>query len=572
MASKNIRIPITAIDNTKAAFKSVTGGLKSIGGAAAGATKGIAAVGIAATAAAGALALIVNKSFDAVDALGKTSTQTGIATDTLQAFHLAARESGTTVEGANTALIKFARSVGDASRGLKTQADIFKDLGVELKDTEGNMKSFDTLLEETAIGVSNMADQTTRAAALAGLFGRQGVVLTGAIKDLSNRGLKDFITRAKELGIVLSEKVIRRTEQFNDAVGVIKMQLGSFVNNITTSFLPVFEQMQTVIAKTIQSMIDSAGGMDVLGMNIANSIIDASASAIVAIGEMQFAFSDFLANLEIILPKASISYGNFIADILKKTPGLGHVFGSLADIMLQVKDAELELAKAEKNVASTDFLTRTQNAAEKLRGMKVTLEDLRDNALGLQDDLGKNGLGGSFVDALSPLEKFDDQLGKEGLARTMETTAVGAMKKFEDSIVDGLRNGKLSFADFADYVVEQLLRISIQQMILKPLIGSFGSAFGSFGDLFSADGGGYTGMGARAGGVDGKGGFPAILHPNETIVDHNKGQGMNSGANITFNIQANDAAGFDQLLNSRKQMITAMINNAMNNRGKMGVV
>ena len=86
------------------------------------------------------------------------------------------------------------------------------------------------------------------------------------------------------------------------------------------------------------------------------------------------------------------------------------------------------------------------------------------------------------------------------------------------------------------------------------------------------DGGGYTGMGARAGGVDGKGGFPAVLHPNETVVDHTKGQGTGGGANITFNIQANDAAGFDQLLNSRKQMITAMINNAMNNRGKMGVV
>ena len=79
-------------------------------------------------------------------------------------------------------------------------------------------------------------------------------------------------------------------------------------------------------------------------------------------------------------------------------------------------------------------------------------------------------------------------------------------------------------------------------------------------------------MGARAGGVDGKGGFPAVLHPNETVVDHTKGQGMNSGANITFNIQANDASGFDELLNSRKQMITAMINNAMNSRGKMGVV
>ena len=564
MANKKVKIQLTAVDTTKAAFDKLGGRLKSIGGAAAGATKGIAAVGIAATAAAGALALIVSKSFDAVDALGKTSTQTGIATDTLQAFHLAARESGTTVEGANTALIKFARSVGDASRGLKTQADIFKDLGVELKDTEGNMKSFDTLLEETAIGVSNMADQTTRAAALAGLFGRQGVVLTGAIKDLSNRGLKDFITRAKELGIVLSEKVIRRTEQFNDAIGVIKMQLGSFVNNITTSFLPVFEKMQTVIAKTIQSMIDNAGGMDVLGMNIANSIIDASASAIVAIGEMQFAFSDFLANLEIILPKASISYGNFIADILKKTPGLGHVFGSLADIMLQVKDAELELAKAEKNVASTDFLTRTQNAAEKLRGMKVTLEDLRDNALGLQDDLGENGLGKTFTDLLSPTEKFMDQL--KDVNTSIENAAVASMKKFEDTIVDGLKNGKFAFEDFATFVVEQLMRIAIQQMIIAPM------AKAMFGSIPTFDGGGYTGMGSRAGGVDGKGGFPAVLHPNETVVDHTKGQGMNSGSTVNFNISTVDAAGFDQLLSSRKGLITSIINNAMNTQGKMGVV
>jgi len=36
------------------------------------------------------------------------------------------------------------------------------------------------------------------------------------------------------------------------------------------------------------------------------------------------------------------------------------------------------------------------------------------------------------------------------------------------------------------------------------------------------DGGGYTGKGARVGGVDGKGGFYALLHPNETIVDHNR--------------------------------------------------
>merc|ERR1711938_343010 len=35
-------------------------------------------------------------------------------------------------------------------------------------------------------------------------------------------------------------------------------------------------------------------------------------------------------------------------------------------------------------------------------------------------------------------------------------------------------------------------------------------------------GGGYTGDGARSGGVDGQGGFPAILHPQESVVDHTK--------------------------------------------------
>lgn len=55
----------------------------------------------------------------------------------------------------------------------------------------------------------------------------------------------------------------------------------------------------------------------------------------------------------------------------------------------------------------------------------------------------------------------------------------------------------------------------------------------------SFEGGGYTGMGGRSGGVDGKGGFPAILHPNETVIDHTKGQG--GGVTIVNNVDATGA-------------------------------
>lgn len=55
----------------------------------------------------------------------------------------------------------------------------------------------------------------------------------------------------------------------------------------------------------------------------------------------------------------------------------------------------------------------------------------------------------------------------------------------------------------------------------------------------SFDGGGFTGNGSRSGGMDGKGGFPAILHPNETVIDHTKGQ--SGGVTIVNNIDASGA-------------------------------
>jgi hypothetical protein len=52
----------------------------------------------------------------------------------------------------------------------------------------------------------------------------------------------------------------------------------------------------------------------------------------------------------------------------------------------------------------------------------------------------------------------------------------------------------------------------------------------------SFEGGGFTGMGARSGGIDGRGGFLATLHPNESVIDHTKGQG--SGITVINNVDA----------------------------------
>jgi hypothetical protein len=81
----------------------------------------------------------------------------------------------------------------------------------------------------------------------------------------------------------------------------------------------------------------------------------------------------------------------------------------------------------------------------------------------------------------------------------------------------------------------------------------------------SFEGGGFTGYGARVGGLDGKGGMPAIVHPNETVIDHTKG---GAGTQVNITIQANDTRGFDELLMKRRGVIASIVQSSLNNVGR----
>lgn len=88
--------------------------------------------------------------------------------------------------------------------------------------------------------------------------------------------------------------------------------------------------------------------------------------------------------------------------------------------------------------------------------------------------------------------------------------------------------------------------------------------------LASFEGGGFTGHGARSGGMDGKGGFLAMLHPNETVTDHTKGQGQ--GITIVNNIQTSGDGDVDQKIaaavTEASQQTVQQVHNMMR-RGRM---
>lgn len=143
--------------------------------------------------------------------------------------------------------------------------------------------------------------------------------------------------------------------------------------------------------------------------------------------------------------------------------------------------------------------------------------------------------------------KYFDEISN--VAAFTEDATTRALRGMEDAFVNMAMTGKLSFKDLANSIISDLIRIQIRQSIVGPLANAMSGFLnpGGYSGMsytnsnagtstgITFDGGGYTGSGARAGGMDGKGGFMAMLHPNETVIDHTKGQGGGVSVNIINN-------------------------------------
>ena len=88
MAANALRIPITALDKTGAAFSSVSRGLGRVGVNVAKLTVAFGTLGVAAG------ATIVRNQMKAIDALGKTADKIGVTTEALGAMRHAADLTG----------------------------------------------------------------------------------------------------------------------------------------------------------------------------------------------------------------------------------------------------------------------------------------------------------------------------------------------------------------------------------------------------------------------------------------------------------------------------------------------
>ena len=160
-----------------------------------------------------------------------------------------------------------------------------------------------------------------------------------------------------------------------------------------------------------------------------------------------------------------------------------------------------------------------------------------------------------------------------------------AFKGMEDALVNFVKTGKLDFKTLADSIISDLIRIQIQNSIMKPLAqatsgmsfsGLFSGAGSFLSGLFKADGGPVSGGQPYIVGEQGPEWFvpngAGTILPNGTAPATSAASSTAQGAvNINFNVQAMDARSFQSAMVQNKAVVVGIVNQALNMRGRYGI-
>lgn len=592
-------------DKTKRAFKAIGRSMKSV-------TKSIFSLktGLVSVAGIAGLGFLIKRSMDATDEMAKMSRAIGVSVEDLGALRHAASLGGLASTQLDKAVQKLAINMADMSRGVGLAKDVFEKHNISVNNADGSLRTVMEVMSDVADVTAGMTNQTEKADLAYKLFGARGAKMINMLNGGSD-AMREAMKEAELLGLVMSEDTVKGVEAANDAFTRLKSFATSAFAQTVAALAPSIEALTESVIEFITLRVKKTdGGIAAIAQSMANMFILAAVRILDSIESISNGVIDFVRNM-----KAALGFGNEV-DIMTRELGeakkvledfkdetlfgtgkkgqsifdapqrfeafLGKIKGGFGDFFnIEGMTSEDVVAKMEAQIAQ---MTSTLEALDKAGGMtsmKVNFEDLRTSLMMGFDEIVimETGIiemantaeeaGAKINQSLEPkwlvaakeaLDVYHKATMDTVKATTMTTNSL--IKGTEDQIMNMINGVKTSWKSMFKGIMADLLRIQVRKAVV--------AGAGGILSLLGFEGGGYTGSGARAGGVDGRGGFPAILHPNETVVDHTKGGGIGGGvttAEINFNVQAIDASSFNTYLVNNRDTIESIINNSLLSNG-----
>jgi len=326
---------------------------------------------------------------DLANEMADASTKTGLATSTLQGLKLAAEGSGLSFSNLENGLIRFQSSITSAMSGTGAASDAFKTLGIDLFNSQGELKDADQLFREATEALGNMESATLRNSTAIDLFGQRAGPALAQSGTLGN--MHTFAELASEFGVNM-ENAAQEAANFQRAMAEIKLVLEG-----------VFEGLLTTVTGTTKlsdGLFKIAEAIVYFG-SIANDVLNILMNDFKAVSTVFGAIYTGIRNFGIGI-KALLS-GDF--DFAKEVAS-----GTKEFIEQEFEDAARTI---DKNFQFDNMTESAEKAVEKL-------QSLRDKILSGGGAGGAGGGGGGaggeaqavkFGDTISiDLKEFDDAI------------------------------------------------------------------------------------------------------------------------------------------------------------------
>lgn len=598
MANTQYNLVINGKDKTARAFDSLNKRIKSstasMGKMAGRMAKATAAVGLAGAAAGIAL---TKASMKSLDALAKTADKIGVTTEALAGLQHAGEITGVSTEVMNKSLQKMTVSISEAADGTGIAKDAIADLG--LNAVQLNKLPLDKKMNVLAGAFANVENHADKVRYATEIFGAKGAALVNTLA-LGEDGLNAMAQEAAHLGLAMSRVDTAQVEAANDAVSRAGGVFEGLGNQFAVSFSPLIQEAADSFR---QAALDSAD-FGTIGQRAAQYLVEGFAKV-----------RDIFHTLYGVMLQASLATKQIQLAVINFGSAIAPVFQYLIDIYNKMansfvgKKLGLEPIATSAAQAFSDMADSAQNDIETLTGLINEFGESTPPSEGIMqwyDDLqAKSRQTADVIAETAPGRVLAETAGEgtQGVEdeNQKQTEAARSLAEFEKKTAQekatfALNQGAKMTAGLAQQSKKAFMlnkAFMIGEAIMNTYTGAT-KALASYPPPFnyiaaaatvaagmanvgqiraqSFEGGGFTGVGARAGGLDGKGGYMAMVHPNETVIDHTKQQKTNSQpVNVSLNINANDTRGFDELLNSRRGLIVSLVNQAMNDRGARGI-
>jgi hypothetical protein len=578
--AENVNITIKAFDKTKKGFGSVASGLKKVTGAVF--SMRTALVGAAGLAGFG---LLVKSSLSATDSLAKTASKIGTTTEALSALRYAADITGVATTTMDMALQRFTRRTAEAAKGTGEAKGALQRLGISARELV-NMP-LDQRMLVLADAFSKQTNESEKLALAFKLFDSEGAALVNTL-SLGREGLTKLLGEAKALGAVMSSDAAQGVEKTADEITKLKAIAQGMRDQFVAALAPAIGYVVAHFTAFFKKISKEKGGVEQFAKDMAISFLKATVAVVKSldtlvtkVGQsfqyMREKVSEFKTmarkkDIEGFAKQIEIGRKALQALLLQKEPDLKGFDMKGLEVNVENLSVLLAYLKTRVAVIKDEISSGTPldwSNVINVEGFEKTVGKLIDN-------IENGGSGGKPLkevvvedveDMRLAFENWQEKIGDIDLA--MQDLAQQGMNKFTDAFTDaitGAKNFSDAMRDMAKSVVDSLIKMLVQYYITKPLFDAITGMFGgggnanaagnaagtNLGGSMSMDGGGFTGYGSRSGGVDGKGGFNAILHPNETVIDHTKGQSsgvvVQQTINVTTGVQQTVRAEIVQLM------------------------